>query len=172
MAKKEFKWVDATGAPLQLGDWVVYLIPSARRLTMGPIMKGTDKSVSVLEISGAKHAGTGATWSLESTVARPFDMVVKIETPWKFIEESLDQRSGFCAGIVLGRKELQKVIHAGNSINIDDLIERFVDVEFPFTTFYERVWYQPPPFLESREKQIEMVRAGFNWYMRSQSLVP
>lgn len=58
MIQKESMWVDATGAPLQLGDWVVYLIPSMHRLTMGPIMKGTNKSVSVLEISGAKHAAT------------------------------------------------------------------------------------------------------------------
>lgn len=168
MAKKEMKWFDATGAKLDLGDWVVYLIPSARRLTMGPIMRGTDKSVSVLEISGAKHASSGAKWSLESTIARPFEIVAKIATPWKFIEDSLDQRSGFCAGIDLARKEMQQVIAPGNSVNIDALIEQFVDKEFPFAQFYDATWYQPPPFSESREKQIDMVRAGFNWYMKSQ----
>lgn len=162
------KWVDATGAKLDLGDWVVYLIPGVRILTMGPIMRGTDKSVSVLEISGAKHAGTGAKWSLESTIARPFDIVVKIDTPWKFIEASIDQRSGFCAGIDFARKELQQVIAPGNSVNIDSLITQFVDKEFPFNTFYDTTWYKPPPFLESRKKQIEMVHSGFNWYMKSQ----
>ena len=151
MAKKEFKWVDATGAPLQLGDWVVYLIPSARRLTMGPIMKGTNKSVSVLEISGARQVCSGATWSLESTVARPFDIVVKIDTPWKFIEESLDQHSGFCSGIDLGRKELHEVITPGNSINTDDLIARLVDQQFTFTKFAGSAWN---PWYEAREKQI------------------
>ena len=91
MAKKEFKWVDATGAKLDLGDWVVYLIPSARRLTMGPIMRGTDRSVSVLEMKDS----TSSKWSLESTIARPFAIVVKIDPPWEFIKEREEKHSGY-----------------------------------------------------------------------------
>lgn len=153
MIQKESMWVDATGAPLQLGDWVVYLIPSMRRLTMGPIMKGTNKSVSVLEIRYVKYTPNTDVWGNETTVARPFDIVVKIDTPWKFIKEQTDKNSGFCAGVTLGIQELHKVIAPGNSINTDDLITRLVDQQFTFAEFSGSTW-NPTSFDTARENRL------------------
>lgn len=167
------KWCDAVGKTLYTGDWVAYLIPNARRLTMGPVMRGTASSVTVLEIAGSNRESSGAKWDLETTISRPFNIVVKIETPWDFIEKSLDQRSGFCAGIDLARKELQAMVltnthHTFDTFDLDDdAVGAYVDKEFPQQSFVGAHWYNTPNFLETREQMIEIVRGGFNWYKKT-----
>lgn len=93
---KELYLYDSIGDEVKVGDWISYLVPNSRRLNVGPVIGGTDKSIRVLNINFSQLGRHR--YELEPTITREFSLCVKIEPPMtKIIGHS--HKSMFCAGV-------------------------------------------------------------------------
>lgn len=106
---------DNTNTPVFTGDFVSYLVPSSRRLSIGPVVGATKQSLRIvrLNIGLTTNRGHSRTYmderdQVQCHLTRPPELCVKIAPPIAALKENAI-RSLFCYGVK----------HAADGLSLD-----------------------------------------------------
>ena len=93
---------DNTNTPVFTGDFVSYLVPSRRRLSIGPVVGATNQSLRIVRLNiglttNRMHAWMDERDQVQCHLTRPPEMCVKIAPPIAVLKENAN-RSLFCYG--------------------------------------------------------------------------
>lgn len=139
-------YLDSIGNEVKEGDWVSYLVPQSRKLNIGTVVGGTEKSLRLIELDFyqlGRHR-----FSQELTLTREFKLCVKIDPPIDRILKHA-HKSMFCHGVWASASGLDLQQAFANSVNIH------TDFKSHFS------YYSANEVEEIRERGIS---AGWYWH--------
>ena len=104
---------DNTNTPVFTGDFVSYLVPSSRRLSIGPVVGATKQSLRIVRLNiglttNRMHAWMDERDQVQCHLTRPPELCVKIAPPIAVLKENAS-RSLFCYGVK----------HAADGLSLD-----------------------------------------------------
>ena len=104
---------DITNTPVFTGDFVSYLVPSSRTLSIGPVVGATNQSLRIVRLNiglttNRMHAWMDERDQVQCHLTRPPELCVKIAPPIAVLKENAD-RSLFCYGVK----------HAADGLSLD-----------------------------------------------------
>ena len=104
---------DNTNTPVFTGDFVSYLVPSIRRLSIGPVVGATNQSLRIVRLNiglttNRMHAWMDERDQVQCHLTRPPALCVKIAPPIAVLKENAS-RSLFCYGVK----------HAADGLSLD-----------------------------------------------------
>ena len=104
---------DNTNTPVFTGDFVSYLVPSSRRLSIGPVVGATNQSLRIVRLNiglttNRMHAWMDERDQVQCHLTRSPELCVKIAPPIAVLKENAD-RSLFCYGVK----------HAADGLSLD-----------------------------------------------------
>ncbi len=104
---------DNTNTPVFTGDFVSYLVPSNRRLSIGPVVGATKQSLRIVRLNiglttNRMHAWMDERDQVQCHLTRSPELCVKIAPPIAVLKENAS-RSLFCYGVK----------HAADGLSLD-----------------------------------------------------
>ncbi len=104
---------DNTNTPVFTGDFVSYLVPSSRRLSIGPVVGATNRSLRIVRLNiglttNRMHAWMDERDQVQCHLTRSPELCVKIAPPIAVLKENAS-RSLFCYGVK----------HAADGLSLD-----------------------------------------------------
>lgn len=102
---------DSINTPVFTGDFVSYLVPSSRRLSIGPVVGATKQSLRIVILNiGSLHSSSyiDERDQAQCHLTRPPELCVKIAPPIAVLKENAS-RSLFCYGVK----------HAADGLSLD-----------------------------------------------------
>lgn len=104
---------DITNTPVFTGDFVSYLVPSSRTLSIGPVVGATNQSLRIVRLNiglttNRMHAWMDERDQVQCHLTRSPELCVKIAPPIAVLKENAS-RSLFCYGVK----------HAADGLSLD-----------------------------------------------------